>query len=531
MLDGRYRVQRVIGRGGMAVVYEAMHVDLGRVAVKVLLPELCDSEVVRGRFAREARAAVKLEGEHVARVLDIGTLPGGGAPYLVMEYLHGQDLRRELSERGPLPVALAVDWVLQACAGLAEAHRHGLVHRDLKPSNLFLAAGADGQERIKVLDFGIAKANSADELDLGLTHTGDVFGSPRYMSPEQLRASAQVDARSDVWALGVVLFELLAAQPPFAGATPPEVHAQVLAGAAPRLPRSDVPDGLRAVVARCLEKEPARRFAGVMALARALAPFGPPGAEARLARLTGAAPEVEARVEARDPLTEPVFDEHADTPYTDIAHMRHALDARPPRGSSPNQPTDGTPFAGGARPSAPAGERQRGMDAGGAHAAGGTGPRSSDGVALDPLVTTADLERIAGERRTRRTRALVVIAALAAAPLLYVALGRGPSTSTATAIPDGADTDPTPPAGAETTAAAATAIATATPAATLPSAAISPNGVPSENGAATPAASSAPAEVAPITKASPSARPKGNSGAPHKPRPPSAPPSLYQDRE
>jgi serine/threonine-protein kinase len=505
LLDGRYRVERVIGRGGMAVVYEATHVDLGRVAVKVLLAELCDSEVVRGRFAREARAAVKLEGQHVARVLDIGTLPESGAPYLVMEYLHGQDLRRELSRRGPLPVAVAVDWVLQACAGLAEAHRHGLVHRDLKPSNLFLAVGADGQERIKVLDFGIAKANSADELDLGLTHTGDVFGSPRYMSPEQLRASAHVDARSDVWALGVVLFELLSGQPPFAGATPPEVHVEVLAGSAPRLPRDDVPEGLHAVVARCLEKEPARRFAGVMALARALAPFGPPDAEARLARLTGAAPEVEPR----DPHTEPVFDEHADTPYTDIAHMRHALDARPSFGSSTAQPaTPGTPTAGAA------------------------GPRSSDGVALDPQTTGADLERIGGERRARRTRALLVVGLLAAAPLVYVALARGPSASTST--PDGTEGDQAPPAAAETAVAAATAapaqtVPSASPALPAESTAGSAAAPAASTGASSPAgASSAPAATSPSTKPSPSARPKSQRGAP---RSPSAPPSLYEDRE
>ena len=271
VMSGRYRLGDEIGRGGMAKVFAAVDQDLDRrVALKVLQPSLAGSETIRRRFLREARTAANLTSDHVVRVFDVGSLEDGQL-WIVMERLEGRDLRQRLAS-GALAVEEAVDVILQACVALAEAHAAGLVHRDLKPSNLFVSASPDGTTRIKVLDFGIAKAMQRDE-DPGLTSTSELLGSPRYMSPEQLRASSAVDLRSDVWALGVILYELLAGQAPFPGKSVAELHAGILEHTP-----SPIDDGvaaeLRRVVMRCLEKDADRRFGDVVALSEALAPFG-----------------------------------------------------------------------------------------------------------------------------------------------------------------------------------------------------------------------------------------------------------------
>ena len=290
----KYRVDRILGRGGMGVVLSCQHLELGRqVAVKILHPSLASSTQVVQRFAREARSAAKIESEHVARVIDVGSLPsktdGPRVPFMVMEHLNGCDLRARM-EQGALPVELAVDYLLQACVGVAEAHAHGIVHRDLKPSNLFLADLADGTAIVKVLDFGISKALDPYGTDAGettLTRPTDVFGSPRYMSPEQLRSARDVDARSDIWALGVVLYELLTLVAPFGGGSVPEVHAAILS-TAPRpigAHRDDVPEGLWSAIACCFNKEVDQRYDSVLQLARALAPFGSSEAGRHVARV------------------------------------------------------------------------------------------------------------------------------------------------------------------------------------------------------------------------------------------------------
>ena len=229
VLAGKYRVERVLGSGGMGVVVAAMHLTLQeRVALKFLLPEGAKKEETVTRFLREARAAAKIKSEHVARVSDVGTLESG-APYLVMEYLDGSDLSALLRRDGPLPPRDAVEYVLQACEALAEAHAVGIVHRDLKPANLFLARHAGGAPRIKVLDFGISKLTARDPSmppdDPSMTRTRAWLGSPLYMSPEQMRSARDVDTRTDIWALGVILYELLSGKPPFDGETFPELCA------------------------------------------------------------------------------------------------------------------------------------------------------------------------------------------------------------------------------------------------------------------------------------------------------------------
>ncbi|MGO8995846.1 MAG: serine/threonine-protein kinase [Polyangiaceae bacterium] len=286
IFDGKYRIERSIGRGNMAVVLEATHLQLqDRVAIKFLLPQWARSPESVERFMREGRAATRIRSEHVVRVFDVGVT--GEHPYLVMEFLEGSDLDQVLAESGPLPIPLAVDYLLQACEAIAEAHTRGIVHRDLKPANLFLTRRADASACVKVLDFGISKAPESASADGGATAPTTVMGSPNYMSPEQMLSSTDVDARSDIWSLGAILHELLVKSPPFDGDTFAALSAAVLRDPAPRLEslRADVPPAIEAAVLRCLEKEPSRRFAHVAELAGALAPFGSGSARASAERI------------------------------------------------------------------------------------------------------------------------------------------------------------------------------------------------------------------------------------------------------
>jgi len=278
VLAGKYRVERVLGVGGMGAVVAAYHVQLDmRVAIKFLLPAVLQSREAIVRFDQEARRAVKITSDHVARVFDVGALENG-APYMVMEYLQGSDLGAFLRERGPLPFDEAVDFVLQGMEAIAEAHALGIVHRDLKPANLFCIRGADGKPFIKVLDFGISKALSpgSGPTRHGMTATAAIMGSPYYMSPEQMESSVAVDARTDTWALGVILFELLTGQVPFPGQGLPEICSRIITRPPPPLRehRPDAPEELQTVITTCLEKDRERRYRTVAELAMAIAPFG-----------------------------------------------------------------------------------------------------------------------------------------------------------------------------------------------------------------------------------------------------------------
>jgi eukaryotic-like serine/threonine-protein kinase len=262
----------------MGVVVSARHVQLGHlVAIKFLNRRAAQLQEATTRFLREARAAVGLHSAHVVRVMDAGT-HSSGLPYMIMEHLSGMDLSALLEERGVLPIAEAVDYVLQACEALAEAHAAGIVHRDLKPGNLFLGRGADGAPLVKVLDFGISKAMEGNALvasEASLTATSSIMGSPLYMSPEQLRSSKNVDLRTDLWSLGVILYQLISGEPPFEADTVTGLCAMIVADAPPAL-RSrapQVPEALDRVVMRCLDKDMTRRFQSVGELAVALRPF------------------------------------------------------------------------------------------------------------------------------------------------------------------------------------------------------------------------------------------------------------------
>jgi serine/threonine-protein kinase len=275
LLAGKYRIERRLGEGGMGTVVAAFHEQLQqRVAIKFLSPDHAKNPDAAARFLREARAAVKIQSEHVARVIDVAELESG-APYMVMEYLLGNDLSDELQRVGSLELATAVDYVLQSCEAIAEAHSVGLVHRDLKPANLFLTRRADGSPLVKVLDFGISKALSAPEESTALTSAKAMLGSPAYMSPEQARTPKLVDQRTDIWALGVIMFEFLAGDIPFTGDNAMALLAAAFIDKTPSLRaiRPDIPREMEAVIERCLQKNPADRYQSIADFAEALAPF------------------------------------------------------------------------------------------------------------------------------------------------------------------------------------------------------------------------------------------------------------------
>jgi serine/threonine-protein kinase len=273
IVSGKYRIERQIGRGGMGIVLAATHLQLGHlVAIKVMRRDLVVDDKVLDRLLMEARAAAKIRSEHVARVLDVGTLENG-SPFIVMEYLDGENLADLLDRQGALEIQQAVTFMLQCCLALAEVHAAEMVHRDLKPGNLFIARLPDGAPSVKIVDFGISKYIGGSARD-GATTSAQVLGSPFYMSPEQMRAEA-VDERSDIWGLGAILFEMLTGRPPFIGDTLPEVYSAVLNQAPPPVDtwRPGVPAGLDDIVHRCLEKNPAQRFCDVADLAEALSPY------------------------------------------------------------------------------------------------------------------------------------------------------------------------------------------------------------------------------------------------------------------
>ena len=269
LLLGKYRIDALIGTGGMGNVVRASHLYLQQpVAIKPLLPEMAASSSTVQRFLREAQATVKLRSEHIARVMDVGTSEDG-VPFMVMEYLEGNDLNQILRHHGPQQPSIVVDLMLQACEGIAEAHALGIVHRDIKPSNFFITQRPDGSMLLKILDFGISKTPVGhDEL----TGTQTVIGTPSYMAPEQMKSGRSADPRSDVWSIGVVIYQLISGRLPFSGESYAELVLKV--GLEPPQPIPvPLPSGLGERVMRCLEKDPGQRHQTVGELARMLAPY------------------------------------------------------------------------------------------------------------------------------------------------------------------------------------------------------------------------------------------------------------------
>lgn len=346
ILMGKWRIEKILGQGGMGVVLGARHVVLKeRAALKFLTPTVVDRPEFVSRFLREARVAARLDSEHLVRVTDVGLLDGA-APYMVMEHVSGKDLRRLLAAHGPMEISRAVDYVVQACEGIADAHSYGVVHRDLKPANLVLTRRRDGTELIKVLDFGISTAAMArDDTDVDLTGEGVTLGSPKYMSPEQIANSSQVDQRSDVWSLAVVLYELLAGTPPFDGTHQAHIYAQVV-GKDPvrslRALRPEVPQALEDAILHALDRERDARTPSVAVLATELVAAAGMSADAkqasRLERMHIALATQHAAEEAYDslpPMPAPAVDAALRVPASSVMPVVEPTGASAPSRSSP----------------------------------------------------------------------------------------------------------------------------------------------------------------------------------------------------
>ena len=298
IVDGKYRIEGLVGQGAMGSVYRATHLTLGHhVAIKFLRAAL-DNDSLRARFVREARGTMILRNEHIVRVFDLGVLPST-MPYMVLEFLDGIDLRSLLDHAGGLATDEAVDYALQICEALAEAHLHGIVHRDLKPHNLFRIQRPNGSYCIKLLDFGVSKFQEVAAPEHELTASQILLGSPAFMPPEQIRSSSRVDARADIWSLGVVLYMLLGGGRPFDGEGLPSLCAAIMVDPpkplAGRIPT--VPVALESVIFRCLEKSRERRYASAGEVATALEPFASESGRGSAARARDASSRLPSAID------------------------------------------------------------------------------------------------------------------------------------------------------------------------------------------------------------------------------------------
>ncbi|HYP77738.1 MAG TPA: serine/threonine-protein kinase [Polyangiaceae bacterium] len=288
LLVGKYRVERVHRRGALGLTLEAMHTQLGqRVAVRLLSADPKAYPEAAARFLRGARLAVQFQNDHTARIIDVGCLESG-APYIVAELLSGSDFQRVLRVRDSLPVGEAVDFLLQACEGLAEAHAHNIVHRNLKPTNLFLTR-RDGVRRVAVLDFGVSEDPLSD-IAVNLGTTQGAAKALAYLAPEQIRDPATVDARADIWALGAVLHEMLSGCRLHDAQATPALLAMIAADPAVPLShlRADVPLELEAVVLRAVAKDREARYSNLAEFAEALRAFASEEGRESVARIAKA---------------------------------------------------------------------------------------------------------------------------------------------------------------------------------------------------------------------------------------------------
>ncbi len=306
LVANRYQLVRLLGQGGMGAVYEARNtMTLKRVAVKMLLsPELAGHEGVIKRFFREAQASSIVESDHIVQIFDSGSDPITGYPYMVMEMLQGEDLEHTINRLGALHPMVAAKLALQAAVGLGRAHEKGIVHRDIKPANLYLTGRDSGDLIVKVLDFGIAKVKMENfaETSQGLTRTGSMLGTPIYMSPEQARGASKIDSRSDVWSLGVVMYEMLSGQLPYADATSlGELMVSIITADIPLLQDKApwVPPELAEITHRAMSRDLNLRYQTANELRDALGAIVPDGGTITPPMLVGVGEEFRAYIAPR----------------------------------------------------------------------------------------------------------------------------------------------------------------------------------------------------------------------------------------
>jgi eukaryotic-like serine/threonine-protein kinase len=471
----KYRVERVLGHGGMGVVAMCTHLALNEhVAIKMLRKDVLDDADAVERFMREAQAAVKLKSEYVARVIDVGR-SSANVPYMVMEYLDGEDLGQLLEDRRTLGVPWAVEITMQCCEALAEAHSLGIVHRDVKPTNLFVTWRPDGSAIIKVLDFGISKALASNSMVL--TQTQSLLGTPAYMSPEQMRSARMVDARTDLWSLGTVLYEMLEGRRPFEAESFSEMCVKVAVD--PPGAMTQTPPGLQQIVLRCLEKAPEQRYPSMADLARDLVPFSqdPHQAQVLVERMTRTLRRSQVQPAEWNPASSsgsirlPSGERLAETAPAPAAPA--PLSSPPPvtaAGAAPSPAPATAPSPAAADAASPTAETQR------ADAPRPDAPRPEGS---EPRLS----ETLSVSRPRRRTALVIATAMIGAAALgVTISLARAPA-------PHG---DPSGPPRADQPAPVPAAAAPAAPEAVAPTAALAdpqrtaaPAGAPSLPGPAT----------------------------------------------
>jgi serine/threonine-protein kinase len=428
----RYRIVRVLGVGGMGGVYEAEHLLIGKkVALKCLHREYARDRDIVERFKREARAATLIGNDHIIDVTDMGDLPDG-APFLVMEYLAGKPLAA-VCEQGPMPIKRAVHVARQICSALGAAHEKGIVHRDLKPENCFLIERNGDPDFVKVLDFGISKMHSSG-VDKGLTRTGMAMGTPSYMSPEQAQGSKNVDHRTDIWALGVILYEMLAARRPFDADSYPMLLMNIVATDPDPVAwyRKDLPPALADAVMKCLVKDQTQRVSTMRELAELLAPFEgldvspelqTPGEEAAGQR-ESATERFKATAASR---------KKAPPTEADPAEERRSS------GTQPDGSLDGPPAVSLAQAEAEATARKA------AREAVPSEPRSAEAAARVPAPTAPEVRALESKARSgssNTTTVAVAIMAIVAVAGIGIAAASGAFSTSPPAPPPTAATPP-----------------------------------------------------------------------------------------
>ncbi len=418
LLD-RYKSVRIVGVGGMGVVVHAVHLIEGtEVAIKFLLPRLASSDEAAARFVREARAATRIPSEHITRVLETGTSPELG-PFIVMELLEGEDLAKHVRREPRIAVPVAIDLLVQAADAIAHAHAVGVIHRDVKPANLFLAKDAEGRSSVKVLDFGISKV--LEEAPLEITKTSTRLGSGLYMSPEQMRSAKNVDHRTDVYGLGITLYEILTGTQPFVADSYADLCIKVSSEEPDplRRHRADVPAELEAAIARAYARAPADRYESVPAFAAALAAWATPETRARIDALV-------ALGRARPPLASGDYSSIAPPPPAAPAHPGSTTLRMAPGASGPPPGRSSAPPRSPSAPSL--------VPPGSPSATSLAPPRSSSAPSVPPPSPTAAGPRAASTARTVLLTAVgtfVVLSALVAAYALLGARRGAPSPADA----------------------------------------------------------------------------------------------------